>query len=780
MVDLSASDTIPPVLEVVAPPAGPIRDVTPQLILGFSDQGFGVESATLSVRLDGVALSGCVTYPGWAVCSTPTLDPGVHTIDASVADRAGNAATANRTFTVDPGAADPTPPELRIAAPNSGTVGRLDPQIVLAYRDDESGLDPDSLEVELDGVDLTSDCTAENSRASCPTSGLAIGPHRIEARIANGAGAESTAAFEFTVVVETDLPYLERIAPPNLLVTTETPTLAYFYEDLISGIDFATFALRVGGVPAAGCDVGPFIGGCEVGPLTAGVHTIEVEVSDQVGNVGTLSETLTVELQPEDTVDPQMTILAPAEGAVIRGASVAVQVTFEDSLSGVVTETLRIDVDGVDIDLAQCNIGGGQALCSADGLAAGQHTLGAEIRDRSGNLGSATGAFVTVLQAAVSITSPATGFVTSAEAVDVEGVFEGTIESITVAGRPALVGDGNFVVADVPLHEGGNTLTAVARGGDGTIGTATVQVVRDSEAPKVVIRSPVEGFVSSASQIAVTGELISPSSSSTEGRPVRVWVNGQEADVESGTFALADLRLTPGLNRIEVEAEDAAGNRDTSSVAVRVAPVSLARLEPIGDARRGRPGGRAARHLAGGACRRWGGSAARRPHPALRSDSGRWSGSELSGRGPPPGSGERLERHRRSRFPDRQPCRSRQSRSHGQRRRIHRRGDLLRVRRGCAASAYRGGGRLAAHRDPGGSRGLAVARSAAGAGLRRARQSEPWRLCDLSVWSTVAAACAPPRVWGVLRVPKSSSQRMWKAEQLPSGPWAPEERSTAT
>lgn len=117
VVDLAAyADTIAPELEIVAPAAGSVvATATPSLRLRMTDVGSGADLASVAVRVDGAAASvSCSVDPIGAACSfAQALGEGPHTVDASIADLAGNrSASASTSFTVDTDAQPPNDPEL--------------------------------------------------------------------------------------------------------------------------------------------------------------------------------------------------------------------------------------------------------------------------------------------------------------------------------------------------------------------------------------------------------------------------------------------------------------------------------------------------------------------------------------------------------------------------------------------------------------------------------------------------------------------------------------------
>jgi hypothetical protein len=120
-------------------------------------------------------------------------------------------------------------------------------------------------------------------------------------------------------------------------------------------------------------------------------------------------------------------------------------------------------------------------------------------------------------------------------------------------------GDDRFVVGDVPLSEGQNSITATISAGDAeTAGSAPVSVERDTTAPPIDISSP--------TNTTVYGDTLLLTGTSDPGAHMTLTnrTTGSSTDstaAESGDFSLS-LRLQPGANVLDIAAVDPAGNRD--------------------------------------------------------------------------------------------------------------------------------------------------------------------------------------------------------------------------
>lgn len=92
-------DTAPPALAVTAPAPVVRADGTPEIVVEFADARAGVDLDSLQVELDGNDLTAaCSRGPAAALCASPLLAVGAHTVEAKIRDRAGNLATAGASF----------------------------------------------------------------------------------------------------------------------------------------------------------------------------------------------------------------------------------------------------------------------------------------------------------------------------------------------------------------------------------------------------------------------------------------------------------------------------------------------------------------------------------------------------------------------------------------------------------------------------------------------------------------------------------------------------------
>jgi hypothetical protein len=571
-----SQDTTPPTIAITAPSGTIYNNSAPSIRVEYSDPESGVDLTTLSIRIDG-SVANCTVSASFAVCAPSALGPGEHAVTAEIKNRAGLRAATSEGFVL---AEDTEPPTLEFQSPLPPLLyNQTSPVITLAFADDSSGVDTTTFRLTIDGTDMTAACVVSADTATCHPANLAAGERALAAEIRDRAGNRSTASLTLRLDTDTTPPTLAIVSPQAAAAFPlgQLPAITFSFADGGSGIDTATFAATVDGVPLSDCSFGDPGANCTPPALAVGHHSIAVSIRDRAGNEATRSGAF--DIDPE-RIPPVVTIVSPVAGPM-QGATVPqIEVQYADAVSGVDPATVRILVDGVDAT-AGCQVGPASASCPARLASAGAHRIEVEVSDHLGNLGRASVEVVLSIDLALTVTAPANGTLTRESTIDFTGTVSPETESVRVGDVAGTVQNGTFSVPGIPLREGSNTLTVVAQTSAGGIGSATVIVVRDTEAPGVAILSPRDGFVTSASQIVVSGEILDSASSSAAVHPVKVLVNGQTPALERKTFVLADLLLVPGENRIEVTAEDAAGNVGRSEVTVRYVADAAARIEKI-------------------------------------------------------------------------------------------------------------------------------------------------------------------------------------------------------
>lgn len=283
-------------------------------------------------------------------------------------------------------------------------------------------------------------------------------------------------------------------------------------------------------------------------PQSPATYYIDLEAANSSGKVTTVagSSLPALKLVVQDTVYPVLTVSSPANGLVTAASSVTVSGTAADNVG-----ISSLTVNGVSV-----TVGSNGAFSRSVSLSAGQNTITVIATDTAGNKTTVTR---TVTRAtagpALNITSPSNGSVIRTSSVTVTGTVSDSVSpvaSVTVNGVAATISNGTFTAA-VPLSEGANTLTAVAKNQVNLSTSKSVSVTRDMTAPVLNVTSPVNGLVTVAASVTVSGTVSDAVAVS------QVKVNGTAVTVNNGAFSTT-VNLSAGVNTITVTATDTAGN----------------------------------------------------------------------------------------------------------------------------------------------------------------------------------------------------------------------------
>jgi hypothetical protein len=471
------------------------------------------------------------------------------------------------TFEVPGGGSDETPPSVAIESPSDGSfLGSAKPPVVARYTDGESGIDTTAVALFLDGVDRTdqAEVTSSGLTFPLPDDDLPDGPHSVLVRIGDVAGNLAQAGVTFTL--DSAPPEVAIVSPAGPIVNDETaPLITVTFADALAGIEPSSLRVQVNGSEITGaCVVVTGEARCAPPALAAGEHSVRASVADIAGNVGIASHTFTLVL---DQTPPELAIVAPAGPVVLGDATPEVRATYADTGSGIDLASLQILVDGNAIT-AGCAVGPAEAVCEAPVLGRGSHIVAAAVADLPGNTASATLAIAVSLPVEIGLTAPLPDTVVGVPVVAVAGTVAPNAVAVHVNGVAAVLGDGEFSIAGLGLHDGVNHLVAVARDAAGNVGTATVRVFADTTPPQVAISSPTDGGLTSAPTITVTGLVNDLTLGTVSETEVTVTVNGSPAVVANRSFLAASVPLALGDNVLTAEAIDRAGNQATATALV--------------------------------------------------------------------------------------------------------------------------------------------------------------------------------------------------------------------
>ena len=307
---------------------------------------------------------------------------GAHTVTWSASDQAGNRRDGFWTFRV----VDAQPPVLSGAAPQAGSAGELRrPPLAFTLADDGSGVDPATLHVLLDGLDVAPFGTMIDGHFGyVPAADLAYGHHTVSVSVSDRYGNPMPPQQWGFDVIDATPPVLGDVRPDDASAGADrSPVISFAVSDAGTGVDPTSISLTVDGrdVTARGVLTGGRFAYVPSDPLGYGSHSVSARAGDRSGNV---SAPLTWSFQVRDETPPVIAQRTPLPGSTVVGAA-PIGFAVSDEGTGVDDDTLRVTVDGSDVT-SWGSFASGRFVYAPGNLGAGVHTVAVTVADTSGNV----------------------------------------------------------------------------------------------------------------------------------------------------------------------------------------------------------------------------------------------------------------------------------------------------------------------------------------------------------------------------------------------------------
>lgn len=571
-------------------PQGAVNTATPELSASYTDNdGLGVDLATISMMLDGVDISAQLikTASGLSYLPAQPLGQGTHTAILSVADMTANVGGATWSFSVD----TLLPVIGNLLPANAAPVARS--SIVSAQLSDDGGIDSSTVNLKIDGVDV-SDLAVKSTTAIsfAPAAGFSDGRHTVALSVRDTAGNSAAASWEFIVDASGPAVTVPLPADGSLLAADAIAQIGAQFHDG-AGVRIDTVALEVDGADVTS-KATVSASGVEFTPLQAlfeGNHTVRLTVDDTFGNRSVQEWSFKTASAPVITGQSPIDVFLPG------GAAPVISAAYSDVGAGIDAASVRLLFDGVDVS-ARATVGAtGIHYTVPAALADATHIAVLSLSDKAGNGSESTWKFVTATAPVIGAVAPRDVTLPSGSRPAITAVFGDSRLGIDVASIKLLF-DGEDVTAQAqvtassvsftpaaPLAEGahsvylevGNTANAAANAVWGfEIDTPSIYTV--------AIASPASGTVAPLPRIEVVA-----SATSNKSYPVALSVGGIDMAVQRTTGPGAEIArygasvdLVDGINKLLVVATYADGQ--TSSATTEIvyhAPPVLTITSPL-------------------------------------------------------------------------------------------------------------------------------------------------------------------------------------------------------
>jgi hypothetical protein len=417
---------------------------------------------------------------GIATCPSPidvTSEGAAQVIEVTATDAAGNSTTTSVTVNIDKTA--PSINASQSPLPNANGWNNSDVTVSFNCADGTSGVTtcPDPVVVTTEGTGQVVTGTAEDV-------------------------AGNMASTSVTLKIDRTPPQVSAVINPSPNLSgwnNSEVTINFPATDNLSGVAATTAPITLS-------------------PEGAN-QIVNGTATDRAGNSTEASVAVNIDKTP-----PSVIITNPADGVTLNTSPVTVSGTITEALSGIVSVTCNGILAVFSDSTFSCDVS----------LTEGDNSIVVEATDFAGNVSSSSINVVFGQGVAVNITSPENLSLVNSSPINVSGSISSNA-TVVVNDIPAIVTGSTFGVT-VPLKEGNNTITAVAKDPLGEVATASIQVTLDTTPPRVTIDSPPDGFVTGNPLVTVTGMI---------NDIVVGTVNGEQAQSPAITKQVPSARNSP-------------------------------------------------------------------------------------------------------------------------------------------------------------------------------------------------------------------------------------------
>ncbi|MCJ2563601.1 MAG: hypothetical protein LN417_05895, partial [Candidatus Thermoplasmatota archaeon] len=317
---------------------------TPTIGASYSDVS-GIDVLSVLLEVDSVDVTAQATVTATDVVYMPALplSLGNHNVSLEVRDASPlqNLAFEMWSFTVDDG-----PPTISNPEPFDMTISDNTPVIRATY-DDPAGIDPGTVRLEVDGMDVTASATVTASDVTYTPPPLSDGNHNVYIEVGDLSAPPNMGNESWSFVVDTISPVITDLLPANQsIIGGSTPPVEAKYSDS-SSVDLGTVVITLDGADVTADSIVTPLGVTYYPPLpiAEGPHAVRVEAGDTAipSNRAVVIWDFYV-----DTQGPVLSNLQPANGSTIGDATPVISATYTDAY-GINVSSVTLDVDGLDV-----------------------------------------------------------------------------------------------------------------------------------------------------------------------------------------------------------------------------------------------------------------------------------------------------------------------------------------------------------------------------------------------------------------------------------------------
>lgn len=547
-------DTEPPAVTIDGGLEAVTNDLTPR-ISGTTDIAAGER---VTVTFSRVAPPATLTRTTlvqddltWNM-SPNGLGAGAWTVVATVTDTAGNQNTATQQLTIDA-----TAPTISITSSSLTN----DPTPTVAGTT-EAGA---TVAVTVDGVAVPDVVVTGSTWTAATTVVLGHGTHHVSVAATDAAGNTTSPPVTQSLMVDLILPLITINPGATDATNDRTPTIVGT-TDVAPGPGVIV-SVSIDGAAALSALVQT--DGWNVTPstlLAVGDHTIVATVSDPAGNIGSASQTLTIDIDaPTVVIDGGPSRTTTDATPTITGSSpdVAVGSPVTVTINGQ-TMTTTIAADGT-------------FAVTAATIPNGTHFALVTVTDVAGNTGSQNQALtVNAIPPTVTYANGPTASTNDATPL-IRGTTNAAVGSavvVTVAGQTlhaTVQPGGSWNVTAAPIGNGDVTIVTEITDASGNIGSATQLLTIDATSPTTIT---IDGGDTVATNDATP--TISGTTDAADGRVLTITVAGRTmvATAAAGRWAVTATHIDDGTYTVTVTVSAVGGNAGSATQSLTIDTVA--------------------------------------------------------------------------------------------------------------------------------------------------------------------------------------------------------------
>ena len=476
---------------------------------------------------------------------------------------------------------DTTPPLITSVNPSEGSVlDTATPELSADFQDTESGVNPTSIQILLDGQDVTSQANASETGFNFISAFLADEAHVLSISVSDNSGNNAQTITNFTINTDMSPPQILNVFPADSSLHAGTPAQisADFYDDKAVDASSAQILLDNADITAQANVTAAGFEFVVATNLSDGVHTLFISVKDAVGNPAQISTNFTI-----DTAAPEIAIVIPADSSLLATTTPAISGTLNDTTSGVNVAGVHISVDGVDLTTPATITETTFEVLVPDALGEGSHTITVEAVDVAGNAAVQTSSFITdTIAPVISNLTPAhistimanvptisTVFADSGSGIDVASA-QVLVDNVNVTPQATITETGSSYTPTLPLNNGYHTVAVTIADVADNIAQAawSFNVLLDLLPPTIFNITPANGSLLATATPALSAAF-TDNLTGVAPLSAHILLDGAEvtaqANVTASGFSFVPAALSDGAHTLSISIRDNQGNQAQAS-----------------------------------------------------------------------------------------------------------------------------------------------------------------------------------------------------------------------